>query len=223
MTHASDGPQRLDSSPTAGPQAAQSAPRQPAEGPEKVRLRHTLAEPELVHLPGADTLRRCAGHPPLARAKPELAAQWHPSRNGALGPEGVTLGSGRKVWWLCKDGQCGHDHAWRATVAHRTQCGSGCPICSGHKPCTCNSLAALHPDLVSRDWDTEVNTVRPEDLLPQSNKAVHWRCSLHEPPHLWAATPNDRVGHQTGCPLCPKHRPPSLCRASRSQHPQQAK
>ena len=209
-------------------QAAQSAPRLPADSPDNVRLLSHIpsclvlscpAKLALVWVSGSDILRACAGLPNLATGNPELAAQWHPSRNEHLSPDSISMGSGCKVWWLCQAGKCGHDHEWQAAVGHRTQNNSGCPICSGRKPCICNSLAALHPDLISREWDTKVNTVRPEDLLPQSNKAVHWRCSLHDPPHLWAATANNRVGHRTGCPACAKtSHPPSQSQVTCTPH-----
>ena len=56
---------------------------------------------------------RCAGQPSLAEARPDLVAQWHPTRNQALTPEAVTCGSARRVWWLCRAGVCGHDHEWQ--------------------------------------------------------------------------------------------------------------
>ena len=40
-----------------------------------------------------------------------LAAQWHPTQNDALRPEGVRPGSAKGVWWCCpKD----PTHTWRA-------------------------------------------------------------------------------------------------------------
>ena len=60
----------------------------------------------------------------LATVNPDLAKQWHPSLNGNLTPEGVTYGSGKKVWWICKNG-----HSYVAAVCNRAR-GSGCPTCS---------------------------------------------------------------------------------------------
>ena len=36
----------------------------------------------------------------LTITHPELAAQWHPTKNGTLTPEMVTCGMSKKVWWL---------------------------------------------------------------------------------------------------------------------------
>jgi hypothetical protein len=41
---------------------------------------------------------------PLSVTHPELAAEWHPTRNGELSAENVTAGSSKKVWWSCKFG-----------------------------------------------------------------------------------------------------------------------
>jgi hypothetical protein len=54
---------------------------------------------------------------------PAIAAEWHPDKNGGLSPQGLTPGSGRKVWWLCNIG-----HEWQATLRSRIR-GSGCPFC----------------------------------------------------------------------------------------------
>ena len=61
----------------------------------------------------------------LLAVNPELAHQWHPTKNGNLRPSDVTPGSGRNVWWQCKRG-----HEWETRIAHRSQ-GTGCPYCAG--------------------------------------------------------------------------------------------
>jgi hypothetical protein len=58
---------------------------------------------------------------------PELAAQWHPSRNGPLRPQDVTIGTHRKVWWRCPTNS---KHVWLAAVAARARNGTGCPKCN---------------------------------------------------------------------------------------------
>jgi Probable Zinc-ribbon domain/Protein of unknown function (DUF559) len=61
----------------------------------------------------------------LATERPDLAAEWDASKNGPLTPADVTVGSGRKAWWLCP--RC--DHSWAAVVGSRTR-GHGCPACA---------------------------------------------------------------------------------------------
>lgn len=63
----------------------------------------------------------------LETVNPELAAQWHPTKNGELTPDDVAPMSDKKVWWL---GKCGHE--WQAEISSRTQ-GHGCPYCSNQK------------------------------------------------------------------------------------------
>ena len=60
----------------------------------------------------------------LATVYPDLAAEWHPTKNGDLTPEDITDASGKKVWWLCKNG-----HDYEMAVCNRKR-GSGCPRCS---------------------------------------------------------------------------------------------
>lgn len=56
---------------------------------------------------------------------PELAAQWHPIKNGDLTPQHVTSSSAKKVWWL---GTCGHE--WQARINGRQYGAIGCPGCA---------------------------------------------------------------------------------------------
>ena len=68
-----------------------------------------------------------AGFNDLATVEPRIAAEWHPTLNGALTPEMVTVGSTKKVWWECPLG-----HVWKAAIYPRTgakKC--GCPVCAG--------------------------------------------------------------------------------------------
>ena len=67
------------------------------------------------------------GYNDLATKAPDLASEWHPTKNGELTPEGVTLHSNKKIWWQCEKG-----HEWQVTVNNRAN-GTGCPVCSGHR------------------------------------------------------------------------------------------
>ena len=61
---------------------------------------------------------------------PQIAAQWHPTRNGDLTPDQVTRASGRKVWWLCPENP---GHVWQAVIRNRTLLGAGCHHCAEEK------------------------------------------------------------------------------------------
>lgn len=51
----------------------------------------------------------------LADLYPDVAAQWHPSRNAPLTPHEVRPGSHKRVWWKNSAGE-----EWESTVYNRT-------------------------------------------------------------------------------------------------------
>lgn len=61
---------------------------------------------------------------------PEIAAEWHPTKNENLSPSQVTRASGKKVWWQCPERA---DHVWVAQIKNRTLLKAGCPHCSHEK------------------------------------------------------------------------------------------
>lgn len=126
---------------------------------------------------------------------PQLAAQWHPTKNGELLPQQVTAGSRRKVWWICEKG-----HEWQATVSSRTFGGHSCPVCAGRKVMAGeNDLASQFPELVAQ-WHQERNGVlTPEQVTPYSNRKVWWRCELG---HEYQASVGARTLNGSGCPYC---------------------
>ena len=60
----------------------------------------------------------------LATTHPDLAGQWHPSKNGNLDPNSIMAGTGKYIWWLCESG-----HEWKAPGFNRMK-GVGCPTCA---------------------------------------------------------------------------------------------
>lgn len=68
----------------------------------------------------------------LATTNPELASEWHPTKNADLRSDMVTKGSHKKVWWQCKLG-----HEWTAVINNRSN-GCGCPICYNQKTSSSN-------------------------------------------------------------------------------------
>jgi len=63
----------------------------------------------------------------LASMSPELAREWHPTKNGGLRPDAVSPQSHNKVWWLCSKNT---KHEWQSKIQNR-YLGDGCPYCSG--------------------------------------------------------------------------------------------
>lgn len=134
------------------------------------------------------------GENDLAATHPELAAQWHPDKNGALTPRDVIAGTRRKVWWKCAKG-----HQWQATVASRVN-GAGCPVCAGKTVVAGeNDLLSLYP-AVAAQWDPLQNGIlTPQRVSPYSNRKVWWRCDLG---HSYQATVGSRTTQSSGCPYC---------------------
>ena len=128
----------------------------------------------------------------LASCYPGLAAEWHPFKNGDLKASHVSLGSGRKVWWLCAKG-----HEWKTTPRNRVN-GSRCPVCSGRIPSVDNNLAARDPDLAEQWHPIKNGLLTPFDVIPGSERKVWWLC---ENGHEWEATPSSRRRGR-GCPYC---------------------
>ena len=60
---------------------------------------------------------------------PDIAKQWHSTKNKDIKPEDCTSGSEKKAWWQCDKSP---DHEWKAVIYSRTQ-GSGYPFCAGQR------------------------------------------------------------------------------------------
>jgi hypothetical protein len=69
---------------------------------------------------------RTTGYPVVSRGRPDLAAEWDPTRNNKL-PSQVTLGNHYRAWWVCSSNTM-HD-PWQAMVYSRALRGTGCPAC----------------------------------------------------------------------------------------------
>jgi hypothetical protein len=135
---------------------------------------------------------------PLSRTHPEIAAEWHPTKNGDLTPNDVTPGCNKKVWWECSKGV---DHVWQATVCNRTK-GRNCPFCSGRSVSVTNSLASQFPDAAAQWHATKNGETRPDQVVAGSNQQFWWQCP-EGLDHEWEASPGDRTKKKpTGCPFC---------------------
>ena len=64
----------------------------------------------------------------LAETHPELAKQWHPTKNGNLTAKDVTCGNRKKVWWYLPydDPETGKhfDFEWETRISHRSKGGA---------------------------------------------------------------------------------------------------
>ena len=132
----------------------------------------------------------------LATLNPELAKQWHPTKNKELTANDVTVGTGKKVWWLCDKGD---DHEWEAVIGSRNS-GVSCPVCVGQKVVLSNCLATLNPELAKQWHPTKNKELTANDVSLGTDKKVWWQCDKGGD-HEWEADVRNRnLG--IGCPFC---------------------
>ncbi len=138
------------------------------------------------------------GYNDLQSKFPELAKEWHPTKNGSLLPNNVPIGSNKKVWWKCKNG-----HEWQANIQPRTK-GVGCPYCSNQKIMPgYNDLQSKFPELAKEWHPTKNGTLKPNMVSCGSGKIVWWKCKNG---HEWQAIIKNR-SKGYGCPICRKETP----------------
>ncbi len=131
----------------------------------------------------------------MATVRPDLAAQFHPTKNGSLTPESVVPGTSRKLWW-----QCALKHEWDTTGDNRVRSNTGCPYCSNKKVWAgFNDLASTHPNLASQFHDSRNAPLRATDIVAGTAKRLWWQCECGEE---WPATGDSRVNKGRGCPGC---------------------
>ena len=135
----------------------------------------------------------------LAETHPEVAKQWHPTKNGDLTPYDVTKGMNKKVWWKCDKGD---DHEWKASPNKRALVGRGCPICSNQMVVLSNCLSTIHPEIAKEWHPTKNGNITPYNIVSGSNKKFWWKCDKGDD-HEWEVSSNARTGkRKTGCPIC---------------------
>ena len=115
-----------------------------------------------------------SGAKTLADEHPELALEWHPTRNTPFTPSDYTSHSSAMIVWHCS--KCGHD--WEATINNRVGRGSGCPVCAGNIiKSGYNDLATLNPDLAAEWHPTKNLPLTVQTVGASSNKNVWWICN----------------------------------------------
>ncbi|MCO0601167.1 zinc-ribbon domain-containing protein [Peribacillus butanolivorans] len=136
----------------------------------------------------------------LANLLPNVAREWHPTKNGYLTPNDVTRSAKIKVWWKCPKGD---DHEWEATVNHRgnTHKPTACPFCSGRYASKGYCLSTVYPH-IAKYWDEERNgELTPFSVTPTSGLKVWWKCKCGESYERRIA---DKVRNNGNCGRCRK-------------------
>jgi hypothetical protein len=139
------------------------------------------------------------GESDLATKSPDLAKEWHPTKNGELKPSDVFDRSGKKAWWQCS---LHSNHEWEAVIGNRTGNSHGCPICAGVQLLEgFNDLASQSPDLAKEWHPTKNGELKPSEVGVGTTKKVWWQCSV-DSKHVWEAVVISRSQQGTGCPIC---------------------
>ena len=140
----------------------------------------------------------------LATTHPELAKEWHPTKNGNLNPIDITGGSGKKVWWYLPydDPLTGKhfDFEWQAIISNRVA-GQNCPVLSGKMVWPgFNDLCTTHPDLAAEWHPTKNGKLTPQDVTYGSNKKVWWLKEYDGELKEWFMSIEDRAFFGSECP-----------------------
>ena len=139
------------------------------------------------------------GYNDLATTYPELAKEFHPTKNGGLTPDQVMAGTSKKFWWQCEKG-----HEWETSIRLRAKQGTGCPYCANFKVWVgYNDLATTDPEL-SKYWHPTLNhPLTPQMVTRGSGKKVWWQCrNGHEWRREVYIQTNEEWSHWYGCPIC---------------------
>jgi hypothetical protein len=132
----------------------------------------------------------------LATLRPDLAEEWHPTKNQPLRPTQVTRGSKTKVWWV---GKCSHE--FYQSVGSRSVLGNNCPYCAGQKILPgFNDIATTHPE-VTKEWHpTKNGELLPTQISAGTNKKVWW---IGQCGHEFQTAISEKVrSERSNCPYC---------------------
>ncbi|UCZ53742.1 zinc-ribbon domain-containing protein [Bacillus shivajii] len=126
----------------------------------------------------------------LARNKPEIAKQWHPSKN-KMNPFGVTSGSGSEAWWICEK-----KHEFKMVIKDKKL--NSCPVCNNKIVVYEDSLEVKKPD-IAKQWHPTKNKKLPSEVSANYTKNCWWICiSGHE----FKQSPKNRTNLYLGCRQC---------------------
>jgi hypothetical protein len=155
------------------------------------RSRHV----ENTNCPYCTNQKLLVGFNDLATKYPDIAAQWHSTKNDGLLPSNVTAQSVKKYWW-----QDQYGHEWYTRVLDRTTKGQNCSICANQTVLLgFNDLATTHPSLALEWHPVKNGQVFSTEVNAGSHKKAWWLGSCS---HSWETTIENRARNGLGCPIC---------------------
>jgi hypothetical protein len=135
----------------------------------------------------------------LFALRPDLAREWHPTKNGRLNPRDVTPESEEVAWWLCEKG-----HWWQASIRERAQ-GMQCTYCRELGHGDDRRLADVKGELLKEWHPTRNPNLRARDVPVSHPETMWWICSQG---HEWQDSIGSRLTGR-GCPVCGNVEPAS--------------
>lgn len=144
------------------------------------------------------------GYNDLATTHPEVAAQWHPTKNGNLTPEMVTYGSCEIVWWFLPYDdpvtKKHYDFEWQQAVTMKVKHPDNCPYLTGRGVWTgYNDLQTCYPEIATQ-WSEKNRLLSPNTIYKFSPKKIWWQCQICG--NHWRSSVSSRTTRGTGCPVC---------------------
>lgn len=132
------------------------------------------------------------GYNDLATKYPELASEWHPTKNFGCTPRVVSYTSEELFWWQCREHE---EHYWIDSIYDRNN-GYDCPHCLGGDVYPgFQDLPTINPAR-AKQWHPTLNGgLTPENVTAGSFKKVWWTCSEN---HVWQSA----VREGGWCPYC---------------------
>lgn len=120
------------------------------------------------------------GYNDLSTTHPDLAKEWHPSKNASLKPTDIVAGSAKKVWWICSKG-----HEYQAKVYARSILHNGCAKCREGNQTSFPEQAIYYyvkqifPDAINRYKDIFNNGMELDIYIPSKNIAIEYDGSFY--------------------------------------------
>lgn len=131
---------------------------------------------------------------------PEIAKEFHPTKNGNKTSKDFVFGSNAKIWWQCS---LNNNHEWKTAIFYRVApYNQRCPYCINKKADNINSLFSKFPKIAKEFHPTKNGSKTSKDFVFGSNCKVWWVCSKNEN-HEWVSMIKSRtVDNKPNCPFC---------------------
>lgn len=136
----------------------------------------------------------------LAGLCPQIAKEWHPTKNGISTPNDVTCGSDKVIWWKCV---VNTNHVWDMTVYKRARRKQNCPYCASVRIDESNCLKTVNSKIAKEFHPTKNGNSTSSNVGAGSKLKVWWKCKTGDPEHEWKCCVIQRTKKNgTGCPFC---------------------